>query len=218
VATLSSVNLAIPRPTTANRIRVTGIDKHPTDAAILLRPPGPRHAGPGSGAVGDRVFETEHHGGDEQAVYAYAREDLDAWAAELGRPLRAGTFGENLTTVGVDVTAAVIGERWRVGPNAVLEVAVPRIPCRTFATWMGEKRWVGWFTERAWPGAYLRVIMSGEVRAGDPVEVIDRPEHGVTIGLTFRAVTNEPVHRYRSNTVAALPAEVRALVARRTAT
>jgi MOSC domain-containing protein YiiM len=217
VATVISVNLAVPRPNPASAVGVTGIDKQPTDAAVLVRAPGPSGAGLGSGLVGDRVFETDHHGGDDKAVYAYAGEDLDAWAAELGRPLRPGTFGENLTTGGMDVTGALIGERWRVGADAVLEVCVPRIPCRTFAHWMAERGWIKRFTQWAVPGAYLRVIAPGEVRAGDPIEVIERPDHDVSIGLTFRALTREPEHLPRLVPVEALPAGVRARALRRTA-
>src|SRR4029079_7968012 len=97
--------------------------------------PGPRGSGL-TGLAGDRVFGVDVHGGDDQAVYAYAREDLDAWQAELGRELPAGVFGENVTTSGVDITGALIGERWRVGDTVVLEVSRPRIPCETFADWM----------------------------------------------------------------------------------
>ena len=84
------------------------------------------------GLVGDRVYDVNHHGGPDQAVYAYAREDLDRWEAELGRPLANGNFGENLTTADLDVNGALIGERWRIGPDVVLEVSCPRIPCATF--------------------------------------------------------------------------------------
>jgi MOSC domain-containing protein YiiM len=62
----------------------------------------------------------------DQAVYAYAAEDAAWWDQGPGR------FGENLTTEGIDVTGAVIGEHWRVGA-VLLEVSVPRIPGTTFA-------------------------------------------------------------------------------------
>jgi MOSC domain-containing protein YiiM len=122
-------------------------------------------------------------------VYAYAREDLDAWEAELGRSLGNGMFGENLTTAGVDVSAALIGERWRVGSDVVLEVSAARIPCRKFAAWLGEHGWVKRFTAAAVPGAYLRVIEPGEIRAGDAIEIIRRPDHEVTVSFVFRAMT-----------------------------
>jgi MOSC domain-containing protein YiiM len=159
----------------------TAIDKQPVTARV---------AAGRLGLAGDQQANTKHHGGVDQAVYAYAREDLDWWAAELGRPLRPGQFGENLTTAGVDVTGAVIGERWRVG-STVLEVSRPRIPCTVFQAWLGEPKWVRRFTDQGWPGAYLRVLDEGELGAGDPIVVEHRPAHGVTIGETFRALTGD---------------------------
>lgn len=127
-----------------------------------------------------------HHGGSGQAVYAVAREELDWWGGELDRDLRDGMFGENLTTVGLDVDAAVVGERWRVG-SALLEVSGPRIPCATFAAWMGERAWVRRFTERGRTGAYLAVVEPGVLRTGDEVVVEAEPEHGLTVPEVFRA-------------------------------
>ncbi|HZN19915.1 MAG TPA: MOSC domain-containing protein [Micromonosporaceae bacterium] len=216
MGTLISVNLAVPRPNPAKAVGVTGIDKQPAEGPVQVRAPGPKRTGLGSGLVGDRLFDTAHHGGDDQAVYAYAREDLDAWQAELGRTLPGGVFGENLTTAGVDVTGALIGERWRIGEHVVLEVAIPRIPCGTFAHWMAQQGWIKRFTQRATPGAYLRVVVPGEIRAGDPVSVIDRPDHDVTIGVTFRALTREPELLPRLRQAEALPRQVRDLADRRT--
>jgi MOSC domain-containing protein YiiM len=189
---LLSVNLGRAKavPYTDNPEGVTGIDKQPVDGPVRVSAPGPKGVG-GSGLAGDAVCKLEHHGGDDQAVYAMAREDMDAWERELGRPLAHGAFGENLTTEGLDVSGARIGERWRVGPAVVLEVTSGRIPCRTFQGHLGEKQWVKRFTQRGAPGAYLRVIEPGEIRAGDPVEIVHRPDHDVTVALQFRAVTTE---------------------------
>ncbi|MFD5815313.1 MOSC domain-containing protein [Streptomyces sp. NPDC127038] len=169
---------------------VTGIDKRPVDGPVRVTAPGPKGTA-GSGLAGDAVCHLRHHGGDDQAVYAVAREDLDDWERELGRPLPNGVFGENLTTLGLDVSGALIGERWRVGSGVVLEVTSGRIPCRTFQEHLGEKGWVRRFTGRGAPGAYLRVIESGEIRAGDAVEIVHRPDHDVTVALQFRAATTE---------------------------
>ncbi|MDG9708307.1 MOSC domain-containing protein [Streptomyces sp. DH10] len=189
---LLSVNLGRARavPYTDNPEGVTGIDKQSVDGPVRVSAPGPKGVG-GSGLAGDAVCKLEHHGGDDQAVYAMAREDMDAWELELGRPLAHGAFGENLTTEGLDVSGARIGERWRVGPEVLLEVTCGRIPCRTFQGHLGEKQWVKRFTRRGAPGAYLRVIEPGEIRAGDPVEIAHRPDHDVTVALQFRAVTTE---------------------------
>ncbi|MGP4087522.1 MOSC domain-containing protein [Streptomyces sp. KR55] len=189
---LLSVNLGRPKavPYTDNPEGVTGIDKQPVEGPVRVAAPGPKGIG-GSGLAGDAVCKREHHGGDDQAVYAVAREDLDDWERELGRPLANGSFGENLTTEGLDVSGALIGERWRIGAGVVLEVSSGRIPCLTFQGHMGEKRWVKRFTEKGASGAYLRVIEPGEIRAGDRVEIVHRPDHDVTVALQFRAVTTE---------------------------
>ncbi|GAB3185822.1 MOSC domain-containing protein YiiM [Micromonospora palomenae] len=160
----------------------TGIDKRPVDGPVLLR---------ADGVAGDFIGERAHHGGPDQAVYAYAGEDAEWWSAELGRTVPPGGFGENLTTSAVDVTGAVIGELWAIG-SAVLQVTKPRTPCTTFAGFWGVPDLIKRFTVRAAPGAYLRVLREGEVGAGDPVEVVDRPAHGVTIGEVFRAMNLEP--------------------------
>ncbi|MFC4470582.1 MOSC domain-containing protein [Streptomyces xiangluensis] len=170
--------------------RVTGIDKRPVDGPVRVAAPGPKGVG-ASGVAGDAVCDTRHHGGDHQAVYAFAREDLDDWERELGRPLASGTFGENFTTEGLDVSGAKIGERWRIGSAVVLEVTSGRIPCSTFQGHLGEKGWVRRFTRKGAPGAYLRVIEPGETRAGDPIEIVHRPDHEVTVAFQFRAVTTE---------------------------
>ncbi|KOV93561.1 sulfurase [Streptomyces sp. NRRL B-1140] len=189
---LLSVNLgrAVAVPYTDNPQGVTGIDKRPVDGPVRVSAPGPKGVG-GSGLAGDAVCKLEHHGGDDQAVYAMAREDMDAWERELGRTLPHGAFGENLTTRGLDVSGALIGERWRIGPDVVLEVTSGRIPCRTFQGHLDEKGWVKRFTQRGAPGAYLRVIEPGEIHAGDAVEIVHRPGHDVTVALQFRAVTTE---------------------------
>ncbi|MDQ2635367.1 MAG: MOSC domain-containing protein [Actinomycetota bacterium] len=171
----------------------TGFDKRPTTEPVTVRAPGSKRAGLGSGLVGDLIGNRKYHGGDDQAVYAYAREDLDDWERQLDRPLTNGMFGENFTTVGIDVTGAVIGERWAVGTGGlVLEVSRPRTPCRTFTQFLGIRGWMGTFTRAAKPGAYLRVIAAGQVRSGDTVTITQRPDHGVTIGHVFRAIMTEP--------------------------
>jgi MOSC domain-containing protein YiiM len=169
---------------------LTGIDKQPVDRPVRVAAPGPKGTG-ASGVAGDAVCDLRHHGGDDQAVYAFAREDLDGWERELGRPLPNGSFGENLTTEGIDVSGARIGERWRIGSEVVLEVTSGRIPCRTFQAHLGECGWVKRFTRNGAPGAYLRVIEPGEIRAGDPVAIVHRPDHDITVALQFRASTTE---------------------------
>jgi MOSC domain-containing protein YiiM len=191
MAKVDSVNLGRPRPNPHKEVGWTGIGKQSTDGPVEVRSPGPKSTGRGSGLVGDFIGDGKHHGGDDQAVYAFQREDLDEWERRLRRELPNGFFGENLTTIGLDINNARIGERWRIGDEVVLQVTAPRIPCATFRGWMGEKGWAKIFTAAGRPGAYLKVITPGAIRAGDPIEVINRPEHDVTVTLLFKATTTE---------------------------
>jgi MOSC domain-containing protein YiiM len=159
----------------------TAIDKRPVEGLVDVL---------AQGVVGDTCLDRKHHGGRDQAVYAYAREDQAGWEPELGRAVAAGEFGENLTTEGLDVTGAVIGERWEVAgvdgsKPVLLEVTAPRIPCSTFQAFIGVPHWVKRFTDRGAPGAYLRVLGEGRIRSGAQVTVVHRPSHGVTIGEVF---------------------------------
>lgn len=170
-----SVNVVAElRPEPTNDSGVTAIDKRAVDGPVRV----------GRLALdGDHVEDVRNHGGADKAVYAYAVEDLARWADELGRDLPAGLFGENLTVEGLDLTGALVGERWRLGGDrddaVVLEVRMPRIPCQTFARRMDEPHWVKRFGDRGDLGVYLSVVHEGTVRAGDPIEVVSRPSHDV---------------------------------------
>jgi MOSC domain-containing protein YiiM len=178
-----SVNVGRPQDKDWASIGYTSIDKRAVTGAVLAHR---------NGLVGDVVSDTKHHGGPDQAVYAFAREDLDLWERELGREIRDGQFGENLTTEGIDVNEAEIGDRWRIG-TALFEVASIRTPCNEFKGWMGEsgydnRQWVRRFMAQARPGPYLRVLEEGRVAAGDEIELVHRQGHGVTVSTMFRAV------------------------------
>jgi MOSC domain-containing protein YiiM len=161
--------------------RRSGIDKKPVTGRVAVHE---------LGLAGDVQINRKHHGGEGQAVYAYAQEDADWWQRELDRELPPGRFGENLRTTGLDLNDAVLGERWRVG-TALLEVTAPRIPCANFEQFWGVPQLVKRFTAYGASGAYLRVLETGEVGADDPVTVVHRPDHGVRAGLAFRALTTE---------------------------
>ncbi|ORV88811.1 MOSC domain-containing protein [Mycolicibacterium iranicum] len=214
MALVQTVNMAAS-PIDMRRRR-SGIDKRPSAEPLVVRAPGPRKGGLGSGVVGDSICDSKHHGGDDQAVYAYAREDLDRWEGELGRELTNGMFGENLTTSGVDVTGLLIGERLTVGEDGlVLEVTSPRTPCQTFVEWLGIRGWMKTFTAAGDPGAYFRVIQPGTIRAGDRIDVLSRPDHDVTIGTVFRAMMGESDLMPALAVADALPDKIKALVAKR---
>jgi MOSC domain-containing protein YiiM len=159
----------------------SGIDKRPVSGPVRVEP---------LGLVGDSILDTTHHGGLLQAVYAYAEEDQEWWTHELGdeltRPITPGSFGENLTVSDIAVNDARPGARWRIG-SVVLEVTAPRTPCSTFAGFMGVPQWVRRFVVAERPGAYLRVVTPGELRAGDAVEVSPGPADVPTIAEVFTA-------------------------------
>ena len=211
-----SVNVGQPQLNPWKTMKLTGIDKRPVEGPVMVTRP--RAKGMGMvGLAGDRVYDVRNHGGPDQAVYAYGREDLDFWAAQLGRALPNGVFGENLTTEGADANGALIGERWRIGPDLILEASAPRIPCGTFQGWLAQAGWIRRFTLAAMPGAYFRVVEPGEIQAGDPIEIVHRPDHDISIAMSFRALTTEPDLLPRLLVADALPEELKDLARRRTA-
>ncbi|MGB3257135.1 MAG: MOSC domain-containing protein [Ornithinimicrobium sp.] len=166
--------------------QISGIDKRAVER-ISVRDPGPMGIGLGSGVADDVIVERDEHGGERQAVYLVADEELTHWSREIRRDLPSGSFGENITTAGTDVDAWVTGSTVRVGEDVVLEVCGPRIPCATFAAHLGERGWVKRFAERGRPGVYCAVRSPGDIRAGDALVVSDVPDHGIDILTLFRA-------------------------------
>jgi MOSC domain-containing protein YiiM len=154
----------------------TGILKQPVEGRLLVE---------GVNLEGDRQADLESHGGPTRALYAYAGEDYRWWSESLGRPLPPGKFGENLTLEGIDVSGALIGERWRVG-NTLLQVTSPRVPCAKLAMVMEEPTFVRQFAQALRPGAYLAIVESGDVAAGDAVEVVSKPGHKLTLAEMAR--------------------------------
>lgn len=165
----------------AGTVGTTAIDKQPVAGAVKVGK---------LGLFADVQADRKHHGGEEQAVYAYAAEDADWWAEQLGRDIPPGLFGENLRVEGLEVSNARVGERWKVGDSVVLEVTVPRTPCMTFARWMGEENngWVRRFSDARRLGTYLRVVTTGSVKAGDPIEVIPAPAGAPTVLDIYQGV------------------------------
>jgi MOSC domain-containing protein YiiM len=180
---LISVNVGQPRLLVAGRRTIsTAIWKSPVQGSVRVR---------GINLDGDLQADRSVHGGPDKAVYAYALEETRIWETELGRDLDVPAFGENLTTSGVDVSGAVVGELWRVG-STLLEVAQPRLPCFKLALRMSDPAFIRRFAGASRPGAYLRIIEEGELAAGDTVTVTDRPDHGVTVRMVSDALLRDP--------------------------
>lgn len=179
----------------------TGIDKRPVVGRIALR---------GVNLAGDDQADRRVHGGPDRVAYAYAAEDYRWFEAELGRALSPGSFGENLTTHGLDVSGARIGERWSIG-TAVLEVTSPRVPCFKLGMKLGDPAVVKTFARALRPGAYLRIVTEGEIGAGDPIAIVSRPKHDLTVATMVNILLFEH-DRARELLVADLPEKWRAWV------
>lgn len=189
MASVVSVNVGLPKavPYETTSLPTTGIEKRPVDGPVRIT---------FDGVEGNAVADTVNHGDEYMRVYAYSVEDYAWWQAQLQQSLEPGHFAEQLTTAGIDLNAALVGETWRVG-TALLQIAHVRIPCLTFKGWMGHSgydatAWVKRFVLAGRPGPYFRVLEEGVVSAGDAIEVVDRPEHGVTVSDLFGAVTIRP--------------------------
>jgi MOSC domain-containing protein YiiM len=192
--TILSVNVGRPR-----RFDFHG---RPATSAIWKRPVQGRVAVRGVNLDGDEQADRGAHGGPDKAVYAYASEDLRWWERQLGHPLEPGVFGENLTIAGIDVNGAIVGESWQVG-TAVLEASEPRLPCWRLGVRMGDESFPRRFVEANRPGSYLRIIREGDLGVGDDVRVVERPEHGVSIGDVFRIYTRD---RHQAERLLSVPA------------
>ncbi|MFL5859754.1 MAG: MOSC domain-containing protein [Solirubrobacteraceae bacterium] len=205
---VESLNVGAPKRVRVNGDTVlTAIWKHPVSGRVPLR---------GVNVLGDDQADRSVHGGPDKAVYAYAREDIDWWEAELARPLGTAPFGENLTLRGLPVSEAVIGEQWAVG-SARLQVAQPRLPCFKLGLRMSDPRFLKRFAAAGRPGAYLRIMREGDIAAGDEVTVLHRPAHAVTTALVSRALLGE--HHLLPAALAApeLPGDLRARMRKRAA-
>jgi MOSC domain-containing protein YiiM len=200
MACVRSVNVGRPRQIAVRRGR-------PLMSAIGKQPAAGRLRIAGDSVEGDAQADLRVHGGPDKAVYAYAAEDTAWWSARLGRPLGPAVFGENLTVEGVDVSGAVIGERWHVG-SAELEVCQPRFPCFKLGLRFGDPLMLKRFTLAERPGAYLRIVREGEIGAGDEVTIAERPDHGITIALVARAIMIEDSLLVHAASAPALPASL----------
>ena len=180
IAKVLSINVGKPKHFDyKGRQAKSAIWKSPVTGKIIAR---------GINLEGDDQADREAHGGFDKAVYAYAREDAEWWEQQVGRPIAYGEFGENLTTEGIEVNDALIGERWQIG-SVLLEVAEPRIPCWRLGVRMQDKSFPKMFTRALRPGPYFRIIQEGELSAGDKINIVEKPKHDLTLRDVFRIYT-----------------------------
>ena len=172
------------------RVREFEYRGRPAKSAIWKSPASGRIAARGINLDGDQQADRKAHGGPDKAIYAYAVEDMRWWEQRIGRSLAYGEFGENLTTEGIDVNNALVGERWQIG-TTVLEVSEPRIPCWRLGIRMNDELFPRRFTEAMRPGPYLRIVVEGDVGAGDEIRLVERPDHNLTILDVFRIFTRD---------------------------
>src|SRR5947208_16059075 len=158
------------------RPRTFEFDGRQVRSAIWKSPVVGRVAARGVNLEGDDQADRKAHGGPDKAVYAYAVEDARWWEREVGRSL--------------EPDEALVGERWQVG-TSVLEVSEPRVPCWRLGVRMNDKMFPRRFAEALRPGPYLRIVVEGDVGAGDDVRVVERPGHDLTIRDVFRIYTRD---------------------------
>ena len=177
-----AVNVGRPRNVmVGDRVVSTAIWKEPVSGRVAVR---------GVNVAGDDQADRSVHGGPDKALYAYASEDAAWWGQRLGRELGPAPFGENLTTRGLDVSGARIGERWAIG-STLLEVRQSRMPCYKLGLRMDDPRFLRTFAQADRPGAYLAILREGDVGAGDAVEIVHRPAHDITVALMHRALLQD---------------------------
>lgn len=159
----------------AGKSHQTGIRKRPVEDPVAVTE---------QGLDGDAVVDKRHHGGPDQAVYVYRREDYEWWASQSGREFADGIFGENLTVSGLPGNLFV-GDRLLIG-EVLLEATSARIPCGTLAAAMADREFGMAFRRAERPGVYFRVLNPGFVTRGDAVTLIEGDAGGVTIVDLFR--------------------------------
>ncbi len=180
-AKVLSVNVGTPRDFEyKNRNAKSAIWKSPVTGRLAAR---------GVNLDGDDQADRVAHGGYDKAVYAYAIEDIAWWEQQVGQTIRYGKFGENITTYGISVNEALVGERWEVG-TTILEVSEPRIPCWRLGVRMQDKTFPRQFTQALRPGSYLRIIVEGNIGANDEINVIAKPDHDLSVRDVFRIFTH----------------------------
>jgi len=155
----------------------SGFVKAPVDGPVQVRK---------LGLDGDEVANTAVHGGIEQSVLGYPAAHYPRWREELAvAEMGPGGFGENLCIRGLDENSVCIGDEFQVGSTR-LQVSLPRLPCASIdRRWQikGLSKQVAALARTGW---YFRVLREGELRAGDPVQRLQRPLPQWTVSQVLR--------------------------------
>ena len=145
------------------------------------------------GLAGDEVVDLSVHGGLDKAVYLYPHEHYAFWqvvraqarVAPWDEVLQAGAMGENLTLQGLLEGDMWIGDYLRL-PNCTLAISEPRSPCFKFNDAMGFNQASKLMMQSGYCGAYLSVIDTGTVEAGDEATLVPGPRE-VNLRELFQA-------------------------------
>jgi len=154
----------------------TGFYKTPTLASVNVTP---------LSIEGDGVADHKHHGGIDKAVLAYSADRYGYWKEKLkasdswvannrSEEIGPGGFGENLTITGWDESSVCIGDQFEIG-TTILEVSQPREPCWKLGRRWQEKMLPKYVAQCGYTGWYFRVALAGQLKAGDEVILVHRP-------------------------------------------
>ncbi len=129
------------------------------------------------GLAGDEQADLTVHGGPEKAIYGYPAAHHDAWAADYPQHrdlFVPGGVGENLTIAGWTEADLCVGDVHAIG-DVRLQVCQPRQPCSKFTIRFGDNSLAKAMVRNGRAGWYYRVLSEGMIRAGDAVQLVERP-------------------------------------------
>jgi len=193
-----SINVGLPREVAyQGKTVTTSIYKSPVSGRIRVT---------ALNVEGDRQSDLSVHGGVDKAVYAYPSEHYEFWRNELpGMALPWGAFGENLTTLGLDESNMHIGDMLRIG-TAEFSISQPRLPCFKLGIRFGRPDILKRFLQSGRTGFYLKVVREGDIEAGDPITVLARNEHAITVSDIVGLYTTQKSNQALLRRVTELPA------------
>lgn len=177
----------------------SGIDKQPVEESVEIGP---------EGLFGDHQGDRKNHGGPEKAIHHYPRDHYDWWQehySDLTPPLdRAGRFGENISTRGLDEAGVCIGDIFCLG-TAVVQVSQGRQPCWRLNARFNEKVMARRVQESARTGWYYRVLESGKVAPGDSLELLERLAENWNLQRVLHVLYRDMLNREALSELAELP-------------